>query len=147
MGTRENALAHFGIPGMRWGKRKTPMEEIQKRSRDNVKLKRRLANTKLNLAKTNVKVAKYKQRLAKSNGIGARTIDWLLQDFGWSVAKSNGRKYGKHATRAANMNLSIARIEMRILKNKEIMSKKVKELSPEELQTGREMVQAMLKED
>lgn len=145
--TRDDALAHFGIPGMRWGKRKSPMEEIQTRAKANTKLKRKLASTKLAVAKTNLKVAKYKARLEKSNGIGAKSLDWLFQDFGWSVAKSNGRKFGKHSTRAAKMNGQIAKIELRIIKNKEVMSKKVKELSPEELKTGKELVQAMLKED
>ena len=150
--TRESALLHFGIPGMRWGRRKSPAELAAKYIKKQKKAG--IQNDKLEkkLVKNDIRIARNKSRVRVAqeefNKASVRAMTSGLST--WQVRKlKRAAKHLKYANQnEARATWDSARYKKRIYKNKQLVKKldqKLSDIDPKEVARGRALVEEAFK--
>lgn len=92
-----NELMHYGVLGMKWGKRKNPSSAFGKSAEKADKLRRKISKTEVKLDKASNKLTKYNQRgdqdkanraAAKVNRVGQKLQKRTAKSQKWEKAMS-----------------------------------------------------------
>jgi hypothetical protein len=145
-------LTHFGIKGMRWGKRKTPTEmaskyitKQRKLGMKNEKLAKKIVKADIHIAKKKTMTRHYREKF------DAQSVRAMTSGLsGWEVRKlKRAAKNLKYASRnETKATWAAARYRKRVFKNEQMvktLDKKLSELDPKAVKKGRALVEAAFK--
>lgn len=130
-------LKHYGILGMKWGKRGSSIVTIQRGSSKHDKLNSKLEYVEKKHDKKQARIQKLTKKLEKRGG--------YITTIGYTMSKNTGRKLAKELHRDKKLVKRIDRLKKKIDKNKEHMKLNLKDLPKEDLKLGKAIVDSMLK--
>jgi ribosomal protein S8 len=131
-------LKHYGILGMRWGKRKgITTADLTKMANKDEALKAKLNKTESKADKNQVKVDKLQKKLTKHGG--------YITDIGYTLAERTGRKLARKLHKGQKLDKKITKIKQKIEKNQALMKSKLKDLPKDQIKIGKSIVDAALK--
>lgn len=133
----DNYLKHYGVLGMRWGKRKSPHSEIRVLGKKHEKMRTKLDDTTRKMEVSQARIDKLTKRLSKNGR--------YYTDIGYTVAGNIGRKLGREYYRNAKLDKRISKIKEKMSKNEQLMKTKIKELPKGQINLGKQAVNAVLK--
>ena len=132
----QNTLVHYGIPGMKWGVRRTP-EQLW---RQNTKLKKKVVRYDLKAGKFAKKQAKYTKKLAK---VQRRVYDFSATKKDYKKGRKFSKKLAKMSVKSAKFQAKAAHAREKIYKNEtliEMMETKTSTLSEAKIAAGKAYV-------
>lgn len=135
----QNVLVHYGIPGMKWGVRRTP-EQL---GRKNAKLEKKVVKYDQKAARYAKKQAYYTRKNAR---IQSKVYGFTATKRDYRRGRKYARKLARMTTKSAAFQAKAARARKKIYKNQNLMKmmeSKVSAVPTEKIAAGKEYVDSL----
>lgn len=126
-------LMHYGVLGMKWGRRKSPQQLQNTISRQ----RKKLVKYGKKREKFSKKKEKYTNKLLKKQ---EKMMDFSASDWDRRRGKKFSKRLRKSRKKLAKYEKKAKKIAKNIGQNKQILAEKMTQLDAEKIQNGKKMV-------